>query len=53
MAAAGDRPDAYQAAAHEAAEWIAGHWNPELTVRAWWALAAGPDAAAGPNAAAG
>ncbi len=35
-----DRSDAYQAASREAAEWIARHWDPELTVRAWWALVA-------------
>jgi alkylation response protein AidB-like acyl-CoA dehydrogenase len=40
MPAAEDRSDAYQAAARDAAEWIAGHWDPELTVRAWWALLA-------------
>jgi alkylation response protein AidB-like acyl-CoA dehydrogenase len=38
--AAEDRSDAYQAAAREAAEWIARHWDPELTVRDWWALLA-------------
>ena len=38
--AAEDRSGAYQAAAREAAEWIAGHWDPDLTVRAWWALLA-------------
>jgi alkylation response protein AidB-like acyl-CoA dehydrogenase len=38
--AAADRSGAYQAAEQEAAEWIAGHWDPDLTVRAWWALLA-------------
>jgi hypothetical protein len=37
---AANRSGAYQAAAREAAEWIAGHWDPDLTVRAWWALLA-------------
>jgi alkylation response protein AidB-like acyl-CoA dehydrogenase len=35
-----DRSGAYRAAARGAAEWIAGHWDPALTVRAWWALLA-------------
>ena len=35
-----DRSGAHRAAARGAAEWIAGHWDPALTVRAWWALLA-------------
>ena len=37
---ADDRSGAYRAAAREAAAWIARQWDPDLTVRAWWALLA-------------
>ena len=32
-----DRSDAYHAAREGALRWLTGHWDPELTVRAWWA----------------
>ena len=32
-----DRSDAYHAAREGALRWLTGNWDPELTVRAWWA----------------
>jgi alkylation response protein AidB-like acyl-CoA dehydrogenase len=37
MPAPDDRSDAYQAARADALSWLSGHWDPALTVRAWWA----------------
>jgi alkylation response protein AidB-like acyl-CoA dehydrogenase len=32
-----DRSDAYVAARDEALAWLTAHWDPDLTVREWWA----------------
>ena len=32
-----DRSDAYHAAREGALRWLTENWDPELTVRAWWA----------------
>lgn len=32
-----DRSDAYHTAREGALRWLTGNWDPELTVRAWWA----------------
>ena len=37
MPAAEQRSDAYEAARAAARDWLAANWDPELTVRDWWA----------------
>jgi alkylation response protein AidB-like acyl-CoA dehydrogenase len=37
MPAAQQQSDAYEAAQAAAAQWLAANWDPELTVRDWWA----------------